>query len=36
MNEMEMAASAPAVRNPLTSSAEYGRMKQLVAGLKKK
>jgi hypothetical protein len=32
----EMATSALAVRNPLTSSAEYGRMKQLVAGLKKK
>jgi hypothetical protein len=27
----EMAASALAVRNPLTSSAEYGRMKQRVA-----
>ncbi len=32
----EMAASAPAVRNPLVSSADYGRMKQVAAGLKKK
>jgi hypothetical protein len=36
MNEMEMAVSAPVVRNLLTSSAEYGRMKQLAAGFKKK
>jgi beta-barrel assembly-enhancing protease len=32
----EMAANTPAVKNPLTSSADYGRAKQLAAGLKKK
>jgi len=32
----EMAASAPAVKNPLTSSADYSRMKQVAAGVKKK
>lgn len=31
-----MAANAPAVKNPLTSSAEYGRMKQVAAGLRTK
>jgi predicted Zn-dependent protease len=32
----EMAANAPAVRNPLTSSADYGRVKQIAAGLRTK
>ena len=32
----EMAASTPAVKNPLTSSADYSRMNQAAAGLKKK
>jgi len=32
----EMAANAPAVKNPIVSSADYSRMKQVAAGLKKK
>jgi len=32
----EMAANAPAVKNPLISSPEYGRVKQIAAGLHKK
>ena len=30
----EMAAAAPAVRNPLVSSADYSRAKQIAAALK--
>ena len=32
----EMAANAPAVKNPIVSSADYGRMKQVAAGLRTK
>ena len=32
----EMAANAPAVKNPIVSSADYSRMKQVAAGLNKK
>ena len=32
----EMAANAPAVKNPIVSSGDYSRMKQVAAGLKKK
>jgi len=32
----EMAANVPAVKNPIVSSADYSRMKQVAAGLKKK
>ena len=32
----EMAANTPAVKNPLISSPEYGRVKQIAAGLQKK
>ncbi len=32
----EMAANAPAVKNPIVSSADYSRMKQVAAGLRAK
>jgi hypothetical protein len=32
----EMAANAPAINNPLPSSADYSRMEQVAAGVKKK
>ena len=37
VNQMnEMAANAPAVKNPIVSSADYSRMKQVAAGLRTK